>query len=100
VLFINAENEVTQKGTDIYLEPEHIEKIVDAYNAYTPIDQFAAVASIEDIANKEYKLSIPQYVIKKGVTRSTEAERQRYYDEWKQQSLSTASEINSLTALI
>lgn len=100
VLFINAENEVTQKGTDIYLEPEHIEKIVDAYNAYTPIDQFAAVASIEDIANKEYKLSIPQYVIKKGVTRSTEAERQRYYDEWKQQSLSTASKINSLTALI
>jgi type I restriction enzyme M protein len=100
VLFINAENEVAQRGTDIFLEPEHIEKIVRAYNGYTNIDQFAYIATTEEITNKDYKLSIPQYVIKQGVVRSTEADRQRYYNEWKQQSVSTSSEIDSLTKLI
>ena len=100
VLFINAESEVAQQGTDIFLEPEHIEKMVAAYNNYANIDQFAYIATTEEIINKDYKLSIPQYVIKQGVIRSTEADRQRYYNEWKQQSISTSSEIDSLTKLI
>lgn len=62
VMFINAKHEITRKNSQSYLEPEHIQKIVDAYAAFEPIDGFAAVATIEEIATKDYSLGIPQYV--------------------------------------
>ena len=62
VMFINAKHEITRKNSQSYLEPEHIQKIADAYAAFEPIDGFAAVATIEQIATKDYSLGIPQYV--------------------------------------
>ena len=62
VMFINAKHEITRKNSQSYLEPEHIQKIADAYAAFEPIDGFAAVATIEEIATKDYSLGIPQYV--------------------------------------
>ena len=62
VMFINAKHEITRKNSQSYLEPEHIQKIADAYAVFEPIDGFAAVATIEEIATKDYSLGIPQYV--------------------------------------
>lgn len=62
VMFINAKHEIVRKNSQSYLEPEHIQKIADAYAAFEPIDGFAAVATIEEIATKDYSLGIPQYV--------------------------------------
>jgi len=62
VMFINAKHEITRKNSQSYLEPEHIQKIADAYASFEPIDGFAAVATIEEIATKDYSLGIPQYV--------------------------------------
>lgn len=100
VLFINAENEVAQKGTDIYLESEHIAKIVEAYHANTTIEEFAAVASVDEIASKGYKLSIPQYVIQKGVTRSTEEDRKQYYEAWRNTNSILLKEIDLLQNML
>ena len=61
-MFINAKHEIVRKNSQSYLEPEHIQKIADAYAAFLPIDGFAAIATIEEIAAKDYTLGIPQYV--------------------------------------
>ena len=66
VLFINAKNEVTRKNAQSYLEEEHIIKIANAYKDYSVIEGFSAVASIEDIAANNSKLSIALYVRNSG----------------------------------
>ena len=61
VLFINAINEVTRKNAQSFLEESHINKIASAYETYQDIDGFAKVATIKDIADNNYSLSIPLY---------------------------------------
>lgn len=62
VLFINARNEVTRKNSQSYLEDGHIEKIANAYHAYTPVDGFCSVATLDQILANDGKLSIALYV--------------------------------------
>ena len=61
VLFINAINEVTRKNAQSYLDDAHIKNIASAYDEYSDIEGFAKVATIQDIANNNYSLSIPLY---------------------------------------
>lgn len=62
VLFINAVKEVTRKNAESFLDEEHITKIANAYDNYESIPKFAKVATIKDIENNRYSLSIPLYV--------------------------------------
>ena len=62
VLFINAIDEVTRKSAESYLEPKHIEKIVQAYENYENIDGFCYKATIEDIKNNDYSMNVVLYV--------------------------------------
>ena len=84
VLFINAIDEVERKNAQSYLEDKHIRKIAKAYSDYATIDGFAKVATIQDIAENNFSLSIPLYVkapVKEGEidTRSV----QEHYDGWR-----------------
>lgn len=100
ILFINAENEFAKTNTEIYLTAQNISKILDAYKNYTDIEEFAKVASIENIVEKNYKLSIAQYVIKHGVILSTEKSRKESYQQWETQMRSNTEQINKLISLI
>lgn len=62
VLFINAKEEVTRKNAESYLEPKHIEKIKSAYESFNDIDNFAKVATKDEILANNAKLSIALYV--------------------------------------
>lgn len=62
VLFINAKHEVTRKNAESFLEEKHIRKIADAYAAYEDVEGFAKKATIQEIAENNYKLSILLYV--------------------------------------
>ncbi len=62
VLFINAKNEITRKDSFSYLENKHIEKIVEAYNNFDKINNFAEVVSIGDLLSNNSSLSIGYYV--------------------------------------
>lgn len=62
VLFINAVNDVAREQAQSFLRDSHQHKILDAYRRFEDIDQFAAVATIEQIADKSYSLAIPLYV--------------------------------------
>lgn len=61
VLFINADAEFRAGRAQNYLDPEHIEKIVNAYQRYTDIPGFAAVVSHAALADNDYNLNIRRY---------------------------------------
>jgi len=70
VLFINAVNEVTRERAQSFLTPEHLQRVVNAYRAFTDEPGFTRVGSLDAIREKAGNLSIPLYV-----TGGTQAER-------------------------
>lgn len=62
VLFINAVNEVERKNAQSYLDDHHIRRIADAYMKYEDDAGFSKVATIKEIGENNYSLSIPLYV--------------------------------------
>lgn len=62
VLFINAINEVAREQAQSFLRESHQRKILDAYRGFLDIDQFAAVATLDQITDKSFSLAIPLYV--------------------------------------
>jgi Type I restriction-modification system methyltransferase subunit len=62
VLFINAVNEVAREQAQSFLRDAHQRKILGAYRGFTEIEKFAAVATLEQIADKGHSLAIPLYV--------------------------------------
>jgi type I restriction-modification system DNA methylase subunit len=63
VLFINAINEVAREQAQSFLRDSHQTDILDAYRGFTDLDQFATVATCQQIAEKNYNLAIPLYVV-------------------------------------
>ncbi|MGM0575155.1 MAG: N-6 DNA methylase [Myxococcota bacterium] len=61
VLFINADAEYRAGRAQNHLEPEHIEKVVSAYEDYADIPGFAAVVSHDELADNDYNLNIRRY---------------------------------------
>lgn len=68
VLFIDALSEVTRERAQSFLKPEHQERILQAFHAFTSEVGFSAVATREQIAFNGGSLSIPLYVKRPNVT--------------------------------
>jgi type I restriction-modification system DNA methylase subunit len=62
VLFINALNEFGREQAQSFLRESHQTKILNAYRGFTDVDHFAAVATLDQIADKNFSLAIPLYV--------------------------------------
>ncbi|WP_426716801.1 N-6 DNA methylase [Corynebacterium auriscanis] len=62
VLFINAVNEVTRVQAKSFLKEVHQQKILQAYQEFQGVNGFAAVATTDKIADKDFSLAIPLYV--------------------------------------
>jgi type I restriction enzyme M protein len=62
ILFINAVKEVSREKAQSFLTEDHIQKILIAYRNFKDVDDFARVASTNEILNNEAILSIPIYV--------------------------------------
>lgn len=101
VLFINAVKEVTRKNAESFLEDEHITKIANAYDDYESIPGFATKATIKDIENNGYSLSIPLYV-----NEQTKAKQEETYDlktccqDWLKSSNEMRKNYKELVAMI
>jgi len=61
VLFINADAEFRSGRAQNYLDPEHIEKVVSAYQRYADIPGFARVVSHQELADNDHNLNIRRY---------------------------------------
>ena len=101
VLFINAVKEVTRKNAESFLEDEHITKIANAYDDYESIPGFAKKATIKDIENNGYSLSIPLYA-----NEQTEVKQEEVYDlktccqDWLKSSNEMRKNYKELVAMI
>ncbi len=62
ILLIDAVNEVAREQAQSFLREPHQQKILDAYRTFADVDGFAAVASLDKVAEKGYSLAIPLYV--------------------------------------
>ena len=62
ILFINALDLVTRRQAQSFLEPEHIEEIVQAYRQFEDIENFAKVVKVDEILKNRGSLSIQLYV--------------------------------------
>ncbi|MCR5214129.1 MAG: SAM-dependent methyltransferase, partial [Eubacterium sp.] len=62
ILFIDASKEFRKDKAQNYMDPEHINKIVEAYKNRQDIDKFAHLATFEEIKENDYNLNIPRYV--------------------------------------
>jgi len=61
VLFINADAEYREGRAQNYLEPEHIEKIVSAFENFEAIPGFAAVVEKGQLEENDWNLNIRRY---------------------------------------
>ena len=61
VLFINADAEYHSGRAQNYLHPEHVEKIVSAFQDFRDIPGYAAVVSHQELAENDYNLNIRRY---------------------------------------
>lgn len=84
VLFINAIDEVERKNAQSYLDDNHIRKIASAYDKYENTPDFAKVATIKDIEDNNFSLSIPLFI--KHTLREGEVDErsvQEHYEDWR-----------------
>lgn len=61
ILFINAINEIKKETTISYLEEEHIIRIDNIYKSFVNEEGFSRVATLNEIKNNRYNLSIGMY---------------------------------------
>jgi len=104
VLFINAVNEVTRERAQSFLEEEHIQKILQAYQAFTGIDGFTQVATLEEIRANQANLNIPLYVRSngKGNGRASLYEQSlpEVISKWQESSSQLRTAMNDLFAML
>ena len=89
VLFVDAAQEgyYRQGKAQNFLDQEHIDHIVAAYQAYGDVERFAHVADLEEIVGNDYNLNISRYVdttepvevmsVEDALAQLREAERRR-----------------------
>ncbi len=61
VLFINADAEYQAGRAQNYLQPEHVEKIANAFERYEDIPGFATVVPIAELEKNDWNLNIRRY---------------------------------------
>lgn len=62
VFFVDASKEFRKQGPRNYLDPEHINRIVNTVQERQDVEKFAHLASFDEIEKNDFNLNIPRYV--------------------------------------
>ena len=62
ILFIDASNDFEKQKNQNKLLPEHLDKIVAAFEKRENIEKYAHVATLQEVKENDYNLNIPRYV--------------------------------------
>ena len=100
ILFINAVNEVTRERAFSFLTDEHLQRIADAYHAYTDVEGFARVVALDDILKQDANLNIPLYVRPKAEQNGDEKPLADVIADWQQSSSELRQSMNDLFATL
>ena len=98
LLFIDAINEVTRERAQSFLTVNHIVRITAAYRAFRNETGFAAVATLQQIAEKQDNLSIPLYV--RRTADEYQADLSIALASWRQSSCELRGAATALFALV
>jgi type I restriction enzyme M protein len=100
VLFINAVSEVTRERAQSFLEDDHIQKILKAYQDFNDIEGFAHAAKIEEILANQANLNIPLYVRPNGNgnedSKNSGQSLTAAIEEWQESSLALSKSMDDL----
>ena len=94
VLFVDAVNEVTRERAQSFLTDEHIDRVVHALRAFEFLQGFVAVATLDEIANRDGNLSISLYVERPGTHKERDLEAT--LDQWRRSSDELRSAADAL----
>ena len=86
VLFIDAVKEVARVQAQSFLKPEHQARILQAYQGFADEPGFAKVATLAEVAEQDYSLSIPLYVRRKLTTDKPEEAKslKEIWEDWEE----------------
>ncbi|MGN9920714.1 type I restriction-modification system subunit M [Micromonospora palomenae] len=102
VLFINAVREFARVQAQSFLSDRHQQRILDAYQGFEKEENFAAVATIEQIERNGYNLAIPLYVKppsgRRGATASDQIEAK--VATWREIAVAADTAIEDVLALL
>ena len=62
ILFIDASNDFEKQKNQNKLLPEHLAKIIAAFEQHQDIEKYAKVATLQEVKDNDYNLNIPRYV--------------------------------------
>ena len=62
ILFIDASNGFEKQKNQNKLLPEHLDKIIAAFEQRQDIEKYAKVATLQEVKDNDYNLNIPRYV--------------------------------------
>lgn len=62
VFFVDASKEFRKEGPRNYLDPKHIDKIVEAVLKREDVEKFAHLATFEEIQGNDFNLNVPRYI--------------------------------------
>ncbi|MDG6894990.1 type I restriction-modification system subunit M [Volucribacter amazonae] len=62
ILFIDASNEFEKGKNQNFLSEQHINKIIQTYQARQNVDKYAYLADFDEIKTNDFNLNIPRYV--------------------------------------
>jgi type I restriction enzyme M protein len=101
VLFINAVNEVAREQAQSFLRDNHQERILKAYQTFEDQHGFAAVATLDQIAEKNHSLAIPLYVSgAKPAGTDQQISVADALDQWRAAAASSGSAIDDVLDLL
>ena len=100
ILFINAVHEVKQEKTMGFLEDKHIDKIFKAYLTFKGIENFAAVATLDDVLNNNGNMSISLYIRPDTAEANFALSFTEAYDNWNTKDEELKKSMNELFQII
>jgi type I restriction enzyme M protein len=86
ILFIDGVKDVARVQAQSFLKPEHQVRVLQAYQGFTDQPGFARVATLAEVAEQDYSLSIPLYVRRTLTTAKPEAAKslKEIWEDWEE----------------
>jgi type I restriction enzyme M protein len=100
ILFINAVNEVKQEKTIGYLEEQHIDKIFEAYQNFDAVENFAALATLDDVLKNNGNMSISLYVRPDNTEANFALPFEEAFGNWEKSAKELKKSMNELFQII
>lgn len=104
ILFIDAVNEVARERAQSFLKPEHQQRILNAYDNFADEPGFARAATLDEIKQQAYSLSIPLYVKRilnaNGLHAEETASLPELWADWEQSGRAFWQEMDELVVML